>query len=238
VKPPNLKVFAESLAAMFVAGAVAKHPEAAPMIVAPLAALPILAEKFVDLASRYTGQRDEALALARDESANDWLLRWTKEVPRVLEEQRRQAERLEEFDARLEQRIDDPQFQRVIDNFGVEATREAIDARRRMLAHATANAFNLTLTVAEAARAERVLRELDPEDVFVLQDFRTGERDPDSPYARVGLETLIGAGCISANWGSAPGAGMGAVVTFSMTPTGRLVLRLLGSYQRPDAGAP
>lgn len=68
----------------------------------------------------------------------------------------------------LERLVEDPEFVRVSANFGYEACREAIDERRRMLAFASAGSLNLDLTIAQLARVERTIRELDPEDALLL----------------------------------------------------------------------
>ena len=48
----------------------------------------------------------------------------------------------------------------MLDNYGYEAAREAIDARRSLLA--AAGSVCSALTIAQMARVERALRELDP----------------------------------------------------------------------------
>jgi hypothetical protein len=57
---------------------------------------------------------------------------------------------------------------RVLDNYGYEAAREPMDERRRMLAYAAAGSVHHTLTIAQLARVERMIRELDPDDLVVL----------------------------------------------------------------------
>jgi hypothetical protein len=110
VKTPSAEELAAATVAVVVAGAMAAHPDAGVLIAGVAAVVPTLAGKLADLIARYTGQNDKALLRAYEESARDWVLRWTTEVPRVIEAQRVLAERVDEFDARLAERIDDHEF--------------------------------------------------------------------------------------------------------------------------------
>lgn len=119
----------------------------------------------------------------------------------------------------------DPEFQRILDNYGIEASREAIDERLRMLTHATAGSFSAPMTIAELSRVERILRELDPPDITVLRTLEVGVH---SPMHIHGFEVLVGAGCAIVSWGGAGGLG-----NLAITETGRRVLSLLRSYDPP-----
>lgn len=75
----------------------------------------------------------------------------------------------EELDEQgLAEQLLDEQHQRVVRNIGFEAAREAMDERIKMLAYAEAGCIDTSLTIAQKARAERALRELDPTDVLGL----------------------------------------------------------------------
>jgi hypothetical protein len=136
--------------------------------------------------------------------------------------------RIDRLEEKLGDRADDEEFQGLVDNFGLEASREALGERRRLLAHASAGAFDVTMTIAQAARAERVLRHLDPVDIERLRRVelfkRYDEHSPDGAR-REDLDVLVGQGCVSTTWGA------GSVASYSITSTGHLVLRLLRSYQ-------
>jgi hypothetical protein len=97
-----------------------------------------------------------------------------------------QAEDLAALRAKLEGLISDPSFARVRDNYGYEAAREALDERRRMLAFASAGSVNLKLTIAQLARVERTIRDLDPEDIRLLARVAM-LADPPPPEAGPGV---------------------------------------------------
>jgi hypothetical protein len=63
----------------------------------------------------------------------DYLFGTVKQLARDVKDQ---TSRVKDLEERLAQRPRDPEFQGVQDNFCLEATREAIDERRRMLCHA------------------------------------------------------------------------------------------------------
>ncbi len=65
----------------------------------------------------------------------------------------------------------------ILQNYDIENRREATRKRRIMLAHAAAGSLRLDLTIAEIARVERVIRELDPDDVGVLAQLDR-QKDP------------------------------------------------------------
>lgn len=116
-----------------------------------------------------------------------------------------------------------------MDNFGLEATRESMDERFRMLTYASAGAFDVTISIAEAARAERVIRELDPSDIMVLRSVKFGGAPADERTER---DVLIGAGCLRMITGPDDGRMLG----YFVTSTGELVLQLLRAYE-PNSGA-
>src|SRR5258708_2639838 len=98
---------------------------------------------------------------------------WEKEVAVRDAEQAARLEskfgdRILEIEGVLQALVEDPQFYRVRRNYGFEGAREALDERRRMLTCATAGSITPDLTVAQLARVERTMRELDPDDVKLL----------------------------------------------------------------------
>ena len=136
------------------------------------------------LAAHWANRNTRALAEARDEMYRDWVVeekRATVEHAKWLAEQ---AADLEALRAKLEELTTDPSFARVRDNYGYEASREAVDERRRMLAFASAGSINLELSIGEIARVERTVRELDPADVLLLDQLRTMVDPPKPPLPR------------------------------------------------------
>jgi len=140
-------------------------------------------------------------------------------------------------------------------NIEIEAFREAMKERRRMLAFAAAGMFSLDLPIPVLARVERVIRELAPEDVKLLaringipagERTERGGRGPSRAHKdrlRILRESdfsgpiLQACGCISV---------MDETVGWAMnrwcevTKLGAAVLTVLDAYLRagslPDAG--
>lgn len=142
----------------------------------------------------------------------------------------------------------------VLGNLSEAAWREANDERRRMLANASAALIlSVELSVAELARVERTIRQLDPEDLVQLRALADLEGDvhgrpldaADPASARVHLvgvpdalyrtltsghlegAALIASGCVRVG---AAGAAFdtGIAQAAYMTALGRLVLRFMG----------
>lgn len=113
-------------------------------------------------------RNDEAFKQERDELFREW----TSELAIALKQQISaldQAEASIELLSKLDQLSDSREFWRVLDNYGYEASREAVDERRKMLAWAAAGSLTAGLTVAQMARVERTIRELDPGDIAILR---------------------------------------------------------------------
>jgi hypothetical protein len=109
---------------------------------------------------------NERLAREREDLALTWGAELKAAMPEVVARIAVMEERMEELESKLDHTFDDPQVERVFRNFTFEAAREAVDERRRMLAHAAlADVLDLRLTISQKARVERVIRELDPDDV-------------------------------------------------------------------------
>jgi hypothetical protein len=110
-------------------------------------------------------RNDEAFDKQRGELFEDWFLEFREQTLRRLEEC---AAYHDDLESRIAQRAEDPACPRVYANYARAADAEAIDERRRMLAFAAAGLVDTRLTVAQHARVERTLRELDPDDVLWL----------------------------------------------------------------------
>jgi hypothetical protein len=172
---------------------------------------------------RYETKNTAALIAAWDEAKEDWLIELRRVLPDVL----RRLENVEAFQEKLCTRTEDRQFERLLDNVSIEASREAIDERRRMLAHVGAGLFDLSMTIAEAARCERVIRELDPEDILALRGVDGYEVVAEARLEH--LELLVAAGCVA----EVPGDNQGGeqTVRHHVTRTGLLVLKVTATYE-------
>ncbi|MFO0685353.1 MAG: hypothetical protein U0234_25060 [Sandaracinus sp.] len=93
-------------------------------------------------------------------------------LAKVADAARALEARVEDLGARVARLLADGEMQRVWRNIAFEAQREAIDERRRMLAYAIVGTVSSAdrLSVAQVARVERTMRELDPHDLHVLAD--------------------------------------------------------------------
>ena len=224
--PGKRAAIVEAVTAASVAAAAAPPGVATIVAAAGGSVLPAVARTLTSIIGRYADRNTEAIRDAYEEKRRSFLAEVEKTLPHVLACLEAIEPRIEQLESRLEERAEDPEFQSILDNVVLEASREAIDERRRMLAHAFAGATDVRLTVAEAARAERTLRELNPADVMALRGLgRMAGRDADrdGPVAAA-LAVLVGAGCVQER------TGWGGGVLYNITRTGSLVLRLLASY--------
>jgi hypothetical protein len=176
---------------------------------------------------RYEQKNTAALMAAWDEAKDEWLVELRRLLPDVL----RRLEGIEQFQEKLRARTEAPQFHRLLDNVSIEASREAIDERRRMLAHVGAGVFDFTMTIAQAARCERVIRELDPEDILALREV-SGWSEVVAGTRLEHHDVLIASGCVV----EVPGDNQGGeqTVRHHVTGTGSLVLKLLVTYGAAD----
>jgi hypothetical protein len=181
---------------------------------------------------RYEQKNTAALIAAWDEAKEEWLVELRRLLPDVL----RRLESIEQLQEKLQERSEDPQFQRLLDNVSIEASREAIDERRRMLAHVGAGLFDPSMAIAEAARCERVIRELCPGDILALrrlngwQEVIVGTRFDQVAGDRPDhLDVLIASGCVA----EVPGDNLGGeqTVRHRVTHTGSRILKLLATYE-------
>ena len=124
--------------------------------------------------------------------------------------------------------IGDPELGRVHLNLRIEASREAIDERLGMLAYVEAGTTDAAIkgmSIAEVARVERTIRELDPDDVRRLSRLPRKD-DPKQPrYDYMWDPVLLAAGCVAPH-----PAGMSTAC--SMSPVGLNVLKVMDLYLR------
>ncbi len=202
-----------------------------------------------------TSKSDAELAKATNEQYQDWLI----ELNQVLEKLLDQHENLE---ARVTELSNDLECCRVQRNYCFEAMREAIDERRHMLAFAFVGSFftwaTSSASTLDLSRAERTIRDLDPDDVRFLADIRNGveERNRDFeddstreiqtsndrwPTSSGELDRDLYAHAMKSASGEAllaagclkqlpAGNAAGAIEAIRLTTRGELVLRVLEFY--------
>lgn len=137
---------------------------------------------------RWKDRNTPNLKAAQEEMFKDWVVQLNIAVRDQARHLEQQARDLEATRAKLESLVNDPALTRVCDNYGLEASREALDERRRMLAFAAAGSVNVDLEIAQIARVERTVRELDPADVKLLGQLARIE-DPEPPSRPAGWTT-------------------------------------------------
>jgi hypothetical protein len=158
-------------------------------------------------------RNEEQFVRERDEMFRWWVAQLAGAAKEQEERLAGLAATVADIEEKLAVLLDDPQHGRVVSNYGFEAAREAIDERRRMLAYAAAGSASPTLTVAQIARVERTLRELDPPDVLLLSELHqmaatVGPGAPHKPWlegqrafhkwqrSRPAGYLLLAAGCV------------------------------------------
>lgn len=177
------------------------------------------------------------------EARDDVFMDWTVELDRRVAEAEQRLTQLEQEAYR--RRIADDEFQALGLNYLYAAYQEPLGERRRMLAYAGAAIADLSLDIGQLARVQRVLRELDPSDVFALYRLTLiPTRMPSAKYkvrsvgalalavwGASGAEALESSGCITVRT-AAGGAGVGSWEELRVTSTGQTVLRALRAYIR------
>jgi hypothetical protein len=108
---------------------------------------------------------DETFSVEVKKLYEDWVIEIDKAL-RIL------ARDFFDLDNAIERQFQDRQFMNLMRNFRLEAAREAMDERRKMLAHAAAGACMPTIDLGRRARLERTIRELDPDDVRGLYGLK------------------------------------------------------------------
>ncbi len=208
----------------------------------------VTATKLLGLIDRYSKRNTESFLAARDEIFRDWVVELANAMSSVVEHLQSTGYRLDEIEARAEL----PELCRILDNYAEGAWREPLRERRRMFAYASAGSVTPALTLAQAARVERTLRELDPEDVVLLHELV--ERQPvansivqtkQTPHGLVAYQkleakpvsgyALVAAGCLIIHTPNVWDAKQEA----HPTPVARLILGVLHTYLAVlRAGAP
>lgn len=190
-----------------------------------------LAEKGQAFATHFSTGTDRLLA-AQDriglESLHEMFDRLSDGEREVQPEQREAFER----------RINDPEALGVLARYMHDVYFEPLVERRRLLEHASAGLANMHLSIADNARVQRILRELDDEDVLVLHglwliprtvpgDGRTPETLAFQLWQQTAADALLASGCVQTGFWSGLGGGRPEL---TITRTGILVLRAARSY--------
>jgi hypothetical protein len=212
------------------------------------------AKKLVD---RFASRNTEQFIAQRDEMFREW----TSEMAALLGEHvSASAEAflliggaIEDHQGKLEEILDTPEIEVLAVLYSEAAYREALDERRNMLKHAAAAIIDLAVSIAEKCRAEKVLRDLDPNDVLELDRMDrvagTVERVADGKgrhhydedrhrYVRL-LDSPSSDALLSSESMRVMGGKIGGD-TAVITTRGRIILHLLRSYilprRRPASG--
>ncbi|MFO0736433.1 MAG: hypothetical protein U0270_11150 [Labilithrix sp.] len=149
--------------------------------------------------------------------------------------------------AKVSERENDIEARFVLMNYESAAAREPIEERRKMLAHAAAAIVDVRMTVAEHARVQRRLDEIEPADVlalyglsrtygYVYKQKRYGSEDVMRGVLLddVGCgEALESAGCVQRR--APKGTYGGRLERVIVTSFGHLVLKVLRTYCRTRA---
>jgi len=177
--------------------------------------------------TRFSERNTDTFVRARDEMFREWVAELHQALSVLVPEWER---RFTDLQDKIDNIAEDPQLLRLLDNFGYEASRETIDERRRLLAHAAAGAMMPELTIAQKARVERVLRELDPEDVVALHRIRSAAdavlRHKEWSTSGASADALVGSGCVRAFTPEV----YDAVPVVVVTTLGSWILEMCNSY--------
>lgn len=133
--------------------------------------LPALQEQTSKLIAHIAGGRTQQFLAARDEMYRDWLheaVQQLHEVEQVVSALAETVGKVDEIQKQLAERADDHEARAVLANYALQAYQEPLDERRRMLAFAAAGIVDVRLSIAELARVQRRLDELEPIDVLTL----------------------------------------------------------------------
>jgi hypothetical protein len=169
-----------------------------------------------------------------------------EETRRLTQEELTQLrESVDGFEQKLAERSESIEAQGLMWNYTEQAMREPMLERQFMLEHAHAAIVDVRLSVAEHARVQRRLGEIEPDDVITLfaitrtfgrvYEGKEVRSEPELRYAfwksRPNAEALAAAGCVQLE---VAGGGFGTIAANALVVTdfGGLVLRVLRGYCR------
>lgn len=200
--------------------------------------------------------RTENFRAVRDEMNREWSAETAGRVTERIAESRdgfvQAGGTVEAHDRLLGQIIEQPETQVLAALYSEASYREAIAERRRMLSFAAASIVALDLAIEEKASVERVLRDLEPDDVLELHKLSRAvgkiERLPDG-FGKEHVSTdalrhavlsrssrndaLVGERCVretQATTGGGFGSAPGSYEVARVTDRGVLILRVLAKY--------
>jgi hypothetical protein len=194
---------------------------------------------------KIVGEEPKAITETLAESYRDFVIELGQHLAHHAHRLLSQGEKLDELGARLDSYAEDKQSRRLLNNFAYEAMRETLDARRQMLACATAALGFIDWPVERKARVERVLRQLEVDDVLWLRisDLccgpawtQQGQREPGTAVAHVlesspSREALLSSGTIWIDY-KGGGAGSSSYPVARVTRTGLDILEILDAFLR------
>jgi hypothetical protein len=221
----------------------------------------------VALAAKIHGYGTKATSLLRSRGAEGRFLakrdeildEWFVELVRSVNDAVLRLSVLEQGEVR-QRLLEDDAGMAILSNYCSEAHEEPLSERRRMLQFAAASLANLDLTLPSLARVQRILRELDANDILVLyglwlvpsrqpssetrENFRVGTSDTlrFALWSTSDSDALLASGCLRTNAVPTPSGAFfssasdqGTQDNFvreqaHVTPTGILVLRALKPY--------
>jgi hypothetical protein len=173
--------------------------------------------------------------------------RFRRHVEGLLQQMQENAnylrERVENLDERVRERSLDEVTNRIQWNYAEQSVKEPVDERARMLEHAAAGVVDVRLTPAEHATVQRILLELDPDDVLALsflarvsgnifegETYRSAEHLRWTVWTKtINQDVLATSGCLRITYGGG-GIGVGVEGQALVTRHGKLLLRVLRSF--------
>ena len=186
-----------------------------------------------------------AVSQALTANYEEWVVLLDAWVAYIYAQQSKIADDVEALNATVERLAESDDSRRILASFAFEAMREALPARKEMLAAAAAYLLLTDMPIEEKARCERALRQLDALNVMqlyglsrVVSKYLHGEDVKNADVVRHGAwlsledrEVLTSAGCVSITPVALSFSGNErATAALRLTKTGKLVLRVLADY--------
>jgi hypothetical protein len=191
-------------------------------------------EKLREIEARNTSRLEEAWQIEQ----RSYRARRDQEMETKLAALEAKSVSVERFAARVCEMVEDHQFLKLQANLEYEALRETTDERREMLAYAAAGLSDPGMPINDKARVERVLRQLDGDDVIHLFDVARGKRA--GTREQLDVDILVAAGCVRfepfVGFGSEDESETQETGAVALTRTGKLVVRVMTGYNQLDGG--
>ena len=222
-------------------------PDTLEAVNAALAVLTVAgsSEQLARWADYFWSRNNRAMQEASEQAARDWIHEALRAQQAGLKRLQQRVGSFEQAQAELDARMARHDVWKIQQNYLFESLREPTEERRKMLAHATAAVVNLALSEAECARVERLLRELDPDDVRTLRGLwmvAGGVVFEDKHFGDAGelrfelwkrsdsADVLLSSGCVRVAGQVQAGPFVGGKNNAVVTKMGRLVLQSMRTY--------